>query len=46
MSPTPAPRHDEIAARRQRARRTALLIGAIAVAVYVGFLLMGILGSQ
>ena len=46
MSPTPPPRQDEIAARRKRARRTALLVGAIAVAVYVGFLLMGILGAQ
>lgn len=46
MSPTPDPRHDEIAARRQRARRTALVIGVIAAAVYVGFLLMGILGAQ
>ena len=46
MSPMPEPRHDEIAARRKRARRTALLIGGIAVAVYIGFLLMGILGAQ
>ena len=46
MSPTPAPRHDEIAARRKRARRTALLVGGIAMAVYIGFLLMGILGAR
>ena len=43
MSPDPS--NDEIAARRQRARRTALWIGAVAVAVYVAFLLMGILGE-
>lgn len=45
MKPNPDPRQDEIATRRKRARRTALLIGVIAVAVYVGFLLMGILGA-
>jgi len=46
MSPMPEPRHDEIAARRKRARRTALLVGGVAVAVYVAFLLMGILGAR
>lgn len=30
--------------RRRGARRTALLFGGIAVAVYVGFLLTGVLG--
>ena len=30
--------------RRRRARRTALLFGGIAVAVYVGFLLSGVVG--
>ncbi len=30
--------------RRAAARRTALLLGGIAVAVYVGFILMGVLG--
>ena len=30
--------------RRRRARRTALLFGGIAVAVYLGFLLMGVVG--
>ena len=32
------------APKRAAARRTALLFGAIAVAVYVGFILMGVLG--
>ena len=31
-------------AQRRRARRTALLFGGIAVAVYLGFLLMGVVG--
>ncbi|MDQ3511445.1 MAG: hypothetical protein M3414_07145 [Pseudomonadota bacterium] len=39
------PTNDEIAARRKRALGTALWIGAVAVAVYVAFLLMGILGE-
>ena len=34
----------EAAQRRAAARRTAWLFGGIAVAVYVGFLLMGVLG--
>ena len=34
----------EAAPRRKAARRTALLLGGIAVAVYVGFILMGVLG--
>ena len=46
MNPHPDPRQDEIAARRKRARRTALLVGGIAMAVYIVFLLMGILGAQ
>ncbi|HSD17725.1 MAG TPA: hypothetical protein VLC71_10780 [Thermomonas sp.] len=32
------------ALRQRAARRTALLFGGIAVAVYVGFLLMGVVG--
>ena len=35
---------DNLDLRRRRARRTALLFGGIAVAVYVGFLLTGVLG--
>jgi hypothetical protein len=34
----------DAAPRRAAARRTALWLGAIAVAVYVGFILMGVLG--
>ncbi|WP_312707527.1 hypothetical protein [Stenotrophomonas sp.] len=30
--------------QRQRARRTALWVGAIAVLVYVGFILSGVVG--
>ncbi len=35
----------EAAPRRAAARRTALLFAGIAVAVYVGFILMGVLGQ-
>ena len=34
----------DIDLRRRRARRTALLVGGIAVAVYVGFLVTGVVG--
>ena len=34
----------DAAQRRTGARRTALLLGGIAVAVYLGFILMGVLG--
>ncbi|MFL9584034.1 hypothetical protein [Stenotrophomonas sp. AB1(2024)] len=34
----------DLAARRQRARRTALWVGAVAILVYVGFILSGVLG--
>ncbi|MEA5666142.1 MAG: hypothetical protein ACN6RG_07030 [Stenotrophomonas sp.] len=36
---------DELAQRRRRARRTALVVGVIAVAVYVGFILSGVLAQ-
>lgn len=45
MNPSSDHRPDDVAARRKRARRTALWIAAVAVAVYVGFLLMGMLGA-
>ncbi|MEO6064239.1 MAG: hypothetical protein ABIP49_00465 [Lysobacterales bacterium] len=32
--------------RRKAARRTALLMGAVAVAVYVGFLMLASAGGQ
>jgi len=34
----------EIAARRRRARRTAAWVAGVAVLVYVGFILTGVLG--
>ncbi|MGV8941980.1 MAG: hypothetical protein ACOH1P_10665 [Lysobacter sp.] len=43
MSPIPAS-PDEIAARRKAARRTALWIALVAAAVYVGFILTGVIG--
>jgi len=41
MAPTPAP-HDDLAARRKRARRTALWIALAAVVVYVVFILINL----
>ena len=35
----------ELAARRKRAVRTAVVVGAIALIVYVGFIMMGVSGS-
>ena len=43
MSPNPANR-DDLDARRTSARRTAWIVGGLAVLVYVVFLLMGVLG--
>jgi hypothetical protein len=37
--------HADVAARRARARRTALLFGGIAVAIYVLFILSGVLAQ-
>ena len=46
MRETPATMNDaQVAPKRAAARRTALLLGGIAVAVYVGFILMGVLGQ-
>ena len=45
MRKQPATMNDEQAApRRAAARRTALLFAGIAVAIYAGFILMGVLG--
>ena len=45
MRDNPATMNDDQAApKRAAARRTAWLFGGIAAAVYVGFLLMGVLG--
>ncbi|MCR1537610.1 hypothetical protein NR511_19365, partial [Stenotrophomonas maltophilia] len=42
-SPGDAPENG-IEQQRQRARRTAMWVGAIAVLVYVGFILSGVIG--
>ena len=39
---TPLRPTDDFAARRKRAVRTALVIGAIAVAIYIAFILSGV----
>ncbi len=36
-------RPDDLALRRRRSRRTALVVGLVAVAIYVGFILSGVL---
>ncbi|MBK0055553.1 hypothetical protein [Stenotrophomonas sp. S39] len=38
------PTNGRLYQQRQRARRTALWVGAIAVLVYVGFILSGVIG--
>ncbi|MEG3192995.1 hypothetical protein [Lysobacter sp. D1-1-M9] len=43
MSP-PDDRRNDVDVRRQRARRTALWVAAVAVVVYVGFILTGVIG--
>ncbi|MGJ4730904.1 hypothetical protein [Luteimonas sp. SDU101] len=35
---------DELAQRRRRAVRTALVVGAIALAIYVAFIASGVIG--
>lgn len=42
MNPGPL-QPDELALRRRRSRRTALVVGLLAVAIYVGFILSGVL---
>jgi CHASE3 domain sensor protein len=34
----------DVAARRRAARRTALVVGGIAIAIYVAFLASGVIG--
>ena len=36
---------DQVAARRKAVRRTALVVAGIAVAVYVAFILSGVVGQ-
>jgi hypothetical protein len=38
------PDNDELVLRRKRAVRTAAVVGAIAVAIYVAFILSGVIG--
>ena len=42
---SPDHRNDEQAARRAGVRRTALIVAAIAVVVYIGFILSGVLAT-
>lgn len=35
---------DDLALRRKRAVRTAVVVGAVAVLIYVGFILSGVIG--
>jgi hypothetical protein len=44
MTPSPDPRMDPDA-RRKAARRTALWVAGVAIAVYVTFILSGVLGQ-
>ncbi|SBV37615.1 hypothetical protein STPYR_12558 [uncultured Stenotrophomonas sp.] len=37
------PKTDDLALRRRRSRRTALVVGFMAVLIYVGFILSGVL---
>ena len=37
--------HDEVALRRSRVRRTALVFAVIVIVIYVGFILSGVLAS-
>lgn len=43
--PPPRMSDSAAAARRRSVVRTALVVGAIAVAIYVGFILTGVLGQ-
>lgn len=44
MTPVHDPREQDIAARRKAARRTALWVAALAVLVYVAFIMSGVVG--
>lgn len=45
MSATRDPQTDAAALRRRRAVRTALILAGVAVVVYAGFILMGVLAQ-
>ena len=38
----PQASNDEIAARRAKARRTAMILGLVALAFYIGFIVMSV----
>ena len=42
---TPPRPADDLAARRKRASRTALVVGGIAVLIYIAFIASGVLGQ-
>ena len=44
MNPQSSPA-DDLAVRRKRAVRTALVMGAIAIAVYAGFIISGVVAA-
>ncbi|MBA8683826.1 hypothetical protein [Stenotrophomonas tumulicola] len=44
MPDLPSPTEDAQALRRRRAHRTAWVVGGIAVLVYAGFILSGVIG--
>ncbi|MCE7033424.1 hypothetical protein LY625_12515 [Lysobacter sp. GX 14042] len=44
MAPVHDPRDQELSARRKAARRTALWVAALAVLIYVGFIMSGVVG--
>lgn len=45
MTSPPESRRQDDATRRKAVRRTALGFGLLAVAIYVGFILLGVLGK-
>jgi hypothetical protein len=38
--------NDEIATRRAKARRTAIILGCVALAFYIGFIVMSVSRAQ
>ena len=42
---SPTHNHDQAARRRKGVVRTALVLGAVALAIYVAFILSGVLGA-
>ena len=42
---TPTHQHDEAAERRRRVRRTAWIFAVVVVAIYIAFILSGVLAA-